>query len=220
MATLDDFKPYISPEVPGVDVITLENYIRFSINEFCEKSWLIQKSFTHEVDSDDIDSDLNSSVVVSIPGYVKNLRPMWVSKLLVDGQEWNVQHVDLVNDSPDLEMIRESEHKVFHFPTVTTIRLAPFTSSCRLFMSLVLKPTPTATTFDDILLYDWVKGISAGVKADLMSIPNQPWSNQTLSSFYRTQFLKEIGEAKVKVSKDFSKKSKMVQPKEFGFTWE
>lgn len=216
MATLDDFKPYIAPEVPGVDVITLENYIRVAINEFCEKSWLLQKSFTHEVEDGDIDEDLNDSVIVSIPGYAKDLRPVWISKLLVDGQEWGTQHIDLVNDTPDMEEIREDNCKLFHFHGTTNIQLAPFTGACRLFLSLVFKPLPTATVFDDRLLYDWAIGVSAGAKAKLMAVPGQPWSNAPLSEYYSKLFRSEIGDAKIKVSKDFSKNSKRVQPREFG----
>lgn len=216
MATLDDFKPYVSPEVPGIDDITLENHIRLTINDFCEKSWIIQRGFTHEVDDGDQDEDLNDSILINIPGYVRDLRPVWISRLLVDGEEWGVQHIYLVNDTEDLDIVRDTDKKVFYFPSATTIRLAPFTGACRVFMQLVFKPTHTATTFDDVLLHDWVRGVAAGVKAELMVIPGKPWSNPQMATYYRQAFMKEIGEAKVKVSKDYSKGSKSVYPREFG----
>lgn len=219
MAVLDDFKPYISPEVPGVDVITLENHLRLAIGEFCDKAWVIQKTFTHMIDADDIDDELNDSVLITLPEYIKDLRPIWISRLRVDGVEWNVQYIDLVNDTSYLEEIREDGCKIFNFPTMTSLRVGPFTTDCELLFSVVCKPTIDATTFDDVLLYDYARGIAGGVKSELMSIPNHPWSNPERAAYYRMIFRKEIGEAKLKVSKDHSLKSKHAQPRTFG-DWE
>ena len=216
MATLDDFKPYIRPEVPGVDEISLENHIRMVINEFCDKTWVIQKGITHDVDPSDIDHEMNGSVTVGLSGYARNLRPVWLVQLLVDGEEWNVHYIDLVNDTPDLDIIRGGRRKVFHFPGQTSVRVAPLDRACRLFLRLAFKPSPAATTFDDVLLHDWVKGIAAGVKSELMFIPERPWSNARMAEYYAVQFRREISEAKARVSKDYSMKSKSVRPVEFG----
>jgi hypothetical protein len=140
MATLDDFKPYIAPELPQVDSITLENYLRLAIGDFCEKTWIINKVFTHTFDIGDIDTDMNKSVIISIPGYVKNLRPVFIGLLMVDGERWDLQYQDFVNGSNFFDEFRLSERKVFSFPSPTTIRIAPFEKGSELMLKVVFKP--------------------------------------------------------------------------------
>ena len=57
--SIDVFKKFIQSEVQGCDIYTLERNLRFTITDFCEKTWVLQKGITHIIDAEDIDAKNN-----------------------------------------------------------------------------------------------------------------------------------------------------------------
>jgi hypothetical protein len=81
---------------------------------------------------------------------------------------------------------------------------------------LVLMLTDSATEIDDDFYDLYHDAITAGAKSRLLAIPQKPWTNLTLSSYFRDQFDQEMAMAKVRAEKGNVKRSLRVQPVRFG----
>jgi hypothetical protein len=217
--TLDSFKPYVQPDVQGVDIITLQNNIRFTIDEFCKKTWLLQKGFSYTVDAEDIDTDMFDSVVVSTQHFYQYHRPFAIANFKVDGQDWRLKYEDIVNDTSYLDFIRNEKFtgtKIYSFFSTYLIRIAPLSTSQEIYIKPVFRPLQNFTQVDE-KIFDWVEAISAGTKARILSLPSKPWTNLRSAADWQRLYRSKITQAKQEIRKDHTNQSKSVYPREFGY---
>lgn len=215
--TLTDFRPYVHPDVQGVDRVILDQNLRFVINEFCEETWLLQKGFTQTVDTEDIDTDLYDSIVISTTSYFPYHRPFAISEFRVNGTQWKLVYLDMVNDTSYLEEIKGNGYKAFHFVSATSMRIAPFSQSDELFIKAVFKPLQNFTYVDE-KVFDWVEAIAAGTKSRLLDMPGKPWTNHPASNRWERIYRQKLSKAKRMINKQFTRQSGTVNPQEFGFS--
>lgn len=215
--TITDIKPFIHPDVPGVDKLTLERAIRFTVDEFLEKTWLLQKSFTFTVDTEDIDDELYDSIVISTKSFFPYHRPFAIKELKVNGSDWDLKYIDIVNDTSYLDEIKEDGYKVFSIFNTYNIRLAPFSSADEIYLKCVYKPLTDWMYIDEVIYNEWLECIAAGTKSRLLDIPGKPWTNHPASNRWERIFRSKMSDAKRQVNKNFTGKSNSVYPREFGF---
>jgi len=215
--TLDDFKPFVHQDIQGVDIFTLERNLRFIIDDFCEKTWILQRGITHTVDIQDIEGDLFDSIIINTKGYYPYHRPFGIREFKINGIDWDLKYAEIINDTNFLDDIKGSGCKVYEIFSLYNIRIAPFTVSDEIYIKPVFKPIPDFTYVDERIYNDWVEAIAAGCKAKLLAIPNKPWTNMQSAGTWWALYRTKISEAKRKMRKDFTALSKSVYPREFGF---
>lgn len=215
--TIADFKPFVNPDVPGVDKITLERSIRFAVDEFLEKTWMLQRAFSFTVDTEDIEDSMYDSIVISTKSFYSYHRPFAIKEFRVNGEIWDLKHLDIVNDTSYIEEIKEDGYKVFNIFNTYSIRLAPFSVADELYIKCAYKPLVDWTYIDEIIYNDWMEAISAGAKSRLLDIPGKPWTNHPASNRWERIFRSKMSDAKRQINKQFTGMSKSVYPREFGF---
>ena len=218
MATaLTSFTSFIQQDVQGCDIITLQNALRFTLIDFCDKTWILQKGITYTVDTEDIDSDMFESIVINTKGYFKDHRPFSIAEFKVNGQDWDLKYTEIVNDTNYLEHIKGSGSKVYEIFSTYSIRLAPFTTSDEIYIKPVFKPLVDCTEVDDRLFNDWIEVIAAGTKWRLLDLPGKAWTNHPAANRWERIYRSKISDARRMVVKHFTGKSGTVNPREFGF---
>lgn len=213
---LSDFIPYIQSDVPGIDIPTLERNLRLTLVEFCEKTWVLQKGITFVVDTEDIDSDMFESVAFSTKGHFRYHRPFAIDILRINGQEWGLTYVEMVNDSAYVDSIRQTQNKIWEIYSTYFIRLAPFQKADEIYLKVVFKPLLDMTYVDDRLLNDWVEAIAAGTKMRLLDIPDKPWTNHPASNRWERKYRSKISDARRQLHKQHTGAPGHVHPRTFG----
>ena len=218
MATaITSFTKYIQQDVQGCDIITLQNNLRFTLIDFCQETWILQKGITITVDTEDIDDDMFDSIVFSTKGYFKYHRPFSIAEFKINGVDWDLRYAEIVNDTAYLEQIRESGYKVYEIFSTYSIRIAPFTTADEIYIKPVFVPVLTEDYVDDRLFNDWVECIAAGTKWRLLDLPGKPWTNHPAANRWERVYRSKLSDSKRMVGKNFTSKSGTVYPREFGF---
>ena len=216
-STLIDFRPYVYPEIPGVDIPTLDRNIKLTLIEFCEETWVLQKGVNFTIDVEDIDSEMSDSIIINLKGHFKYHRPFAIKQLRVDGTSWDLKYTEMINNSTYINSIRETGCKVFEIFDLYSIRIAPFESANEIYIQVVFKPLMDMTYVDDRLYYDWVEAIAAGAKWRLLNIPGKPWTNHQVAAGWGKVYRAYKSKARRKNIKQHSGMSQSVYPREFGF---
>jgi hypothetical protein len=68
-------------------------------------------------------------------------------------------------------------------------------------VTLYLTPERDATELPDILYNEWLEGISAGVRANLMLMPEKPWSTPNMVMIHAQTYQHQIGQALLQARK-------------------
>lgn len=78
-----------------------------------------------------------------------------------------------------------------------------------------LQPVYNASQVPDFLLSRYKEGIVARAKAELMKIPDKPWTDFGLSQACEQDFKRAVNEATISVNKGGTRKSMTVRPRPF-----
>ena len=82
-----------------------------------------------------------------------------------------------------------------------------------LLVRVVVRPTDAATTCKDVIYIEYKQAIAIGAAANIMNMPNKPWSNAEMAIFYKAQYLARRDEAYQKVKSGYTKsKQQVVMP--------
>jgi len=218
MATLiSEFEDLVAEDVDNCESSLLTRNTKRSILEFCDKSWILNKDFTHTYTSTDIDTSNNNALDIDVDDYVTDLRLSSFIRLMIDNEERYVHESDLLNDIPNYDSKYDLDTIHFLMYNETTLRLFNInTSSSTAYIQLALKPLMSATSVDDKLWEDWADPIAAGAKWRLQSKPNRPYSDRSAAQENRMLFHRGIREAKSKVQRGFSARDQELIQVPFG----
>lgn len=173
MASLDDFKPDIRPEVPGCPDPLLEKYLKRIIERFCRETWIWQTDQDLSVTEGDDKFTISPPSGTSIVNVVKVKTD---SDLEVTSFIWDPVEVKLV-----------FQNKINKDATWS--------------VKLALKPDKTASaTYKDFLLNDWNEAIAYGTLWQLLALKQQPFFNGELSQIYGQHYFAKESKAKIEAN--------------------
>jgi hypothetical protein len=200
---ISDFLPTVRRELTGCSDPLMEDAILRSCIEFCEKTHVWVETLDtlpsiENLDEYDIEPP-DQSRVININSMYHNdqeIFPMTESELNRDNPTWRedtgTQADYYVQLSPVLfrpvPLITETADDVFK-----NIRAA-------------VKPDRAATVVGDILFDDYEEAIGYGALAILFGIKNRPWTDLVARDDNRVLFRREIGRAKLRAQKGYTKK--------------
>jgi hypothetical protein len=211
---LDDFFPYILPEVLGCPDPVLRNALRLTAFDFCNRT----HSWTEISDPLPlIDGVKDYDLDVPTGAYAQTVRDVWLGSRrlkpvsMAQLQEW----------MPDWQTAAASEPVYYNLAVergVLSVYPTPVNVGTRaLVCRTVFVPTAAATVLPDFLGQDQLEVIAAGTKYRLMLMPGVTWSNPQLGAFYKTQFDAGVTDAQAEEAHDRVPGSLTVPARSFGF---
>lgn len=217
MIDLQEFQKFILPEVLLCPWPVMSYSLINAIVDFAEDTWIFTKSFNITVDEDDF-GDINDNLDIVVTEYVTDKQPIAIETFLIDGVIWRLKHVELYDeiDADNLDGVRETDQKMFSFPNNSTLRIHELVDAQELFLKVVYKPLYNITEIDDVIYNNHLNAVVAGAKAKLLMIPNQPWTNGSMASYYVSMYKKGVSEARAKIQRGFTNEPGRVKWREFG----
>lgn len=188
------FFPYVAPDVFECPEITLEIAIRDAASEFCRRTFVWQE------DLDSITTIKGMAVYDIEPP--SNALVEHVIEAICDGRRLtSVKQRDLPTNKDTFQGKPSAYSLLFG----DQIRLYPAPDEKgAVYLSVALIPSSRAVGIDNTVFERYKEIIAHGAKHRLMSVPNKSWTNPALAQYHLTQFMRGIGEARVRVDGDMS----------------
>ena len=204
MATLNDLIPEILLEADGCPNLLAARALRRAGRKFCKESGYWREELSLLSLADNTPSyDLTGALPADseIDGILSVVRES-------DGEALKDRSpLQLENDYSDWRNER-GDPEVYTQFSPTALRIVPYptttTDSLRIFARLI--PVLTATTLPDMVLNRYGEGIFAGAVAELLRVPNKPWSNATRAADFEDWFKVEWTKAKSEAERFFSRR--------------
>ena len=217
MTALSEFEKLVSIDLPSVPAPLVTHVVKRSIIEFCEETFLFNKSINFEITTGVLDTDLHNSVDIDLSNYVENQKPHSVIDLRVDGQPYDVEYVDLVDAIPDFGLIFDLDKKQITFMDAVTIRVHNLAVVDRnIYLRIAFKPTMAMTEVDDVLYDDWVDPIVAGAKHRLMTTADSDMVDAASAADNRRTFRRGVDRARNRIQRNFARQISEVRWRAFG----
>lgn len=206
MATLDNFYPYVMPDFPGCPEITVDVALRGALIEFCEKTLIVQRDhdpITVVAGITDYDLEPPTGTLVT-----KVMRAWYRQVLLEPVAPDNVLYAQVYNTMYEGAELTKAEPRNFIQKEERSITLYPIpkeTSKNALTIRIALKPTRSATTFEDVLFEDYAEAIAHGAKYRLFSMSGKPWTNGPAAAAALNFFNSAVNVARQRASRGSSR---------------
>lgn len=203
--------PDVLIEVQGVPSFTIVHALRRAAIEFCDRTllWEYDEDFVY-TSTGEIEQDLpipRGSELIQIMDITREgepITPVPVSKMhrmqgdVTDESKWGIP-------------------TAYTAASNTTVRMAPIPSideelACR----LALRPSATADDVPYELGTRWKWALVSGAKHFLCLMPNTEWHDPNRAMYYRGQFDKEIGRAKITQIQGYNNGQMRVKSVRFG----
>lgn len=163
-----DLVPYVMPEVPGANVIAIEQALLNAAREFCRQTWV----WTHQ-----------PTVTIRAGRTYATLAPRIPAKSAVCGLDgWESEDTSI---APSL---RNGDTELF-------VDDAP-AADTRYVLTLALFPSRTADEMPDWLAGAHRDAITAHAKHEIMLLPEKTWTNPGRAQVLYTIFSDAVNEAK------------------------
>ncbi len=218
MATeIVEIKKLVAPDVlPCPDPI-VEREVISTILDFCKKSHVLQREFEVELDTDDIDTEMQDSIDVDIEEFAPDLRMVTLLELMVDSTAYIPYKRDIRTTVTNYTYVKDEDYKYFWTPDNTTIRLYDMDENDSVvWIKASFKPLRNADEIDDFLFEDWSEALVAGAKWKILTMRNKEWTDLNTGQFYRAEYRKYLSQAKQSVIRGGSGYSDTVNWKSFG----
>jgi hypothetical protein len=197
MATYEKFFPNILPEVPGAAETIVENAVRNSVIEFCEKSLILQRdhdpiTLVEGLVDYDLDPPTGYLCVKVMKAWLENtpldpMAPDFVreaavyNRLFSSYQSANsTPRAYLQKDERTISVWSPPEKK---YPNGLTLRVA-------------LKPTRASSEVEDLIFEDYAETIASGALSRLMMSAGKPYTNIEMAAVHKGLFQQGINMAR------------------------
>ena len=201
---LTTFLPDIAIEVPGCPQPLIEHHIVRVLADFCMQS----RYLTEILPAKDVVANLNEYAVApsSANNQLVRIEEVWYDGEAIDPvsvAELDAEITGWRTDTglPRIYASEDGEGTLLLVPVPD----ADAAGALKIKISIALDPTTSPTGFDPILYRRYGQGIAAGVKAKLMAIPGQSWSNPDLASQYSREYQVTVSTAKEASRKGLTK---------------
>ncbi len=181
------FKKNIAPHVPGCPVGLIYQEVLSAASEFCRKSYIWERSCEYTIGDEYTDMG-----TVGDPSYYEPLKFVYDDAgLVITPSDPYVDVVDVVLSVDGVALddyILRGNIVLFETPPEDGTALEA---------KIYLSPSDNAPSLPDFLFKDWRKGIASGALAELMMMPEKPWSSPRGAQAHQQAFLHYVGEAKI-----------------------
>ncbi|MHC4757103.1 MAG: hypothetical protein ACYTE8_00440 [Planctomycetota bacterium] len=208
MATtnISEIKYLVKPDVLSCPDPIVNREVLSTILEFCKKTNILQREFQLDIDSNDIDTDIQNCIDFDISEHCRDLRPVACLSFLIDSTKFipfkrnlrnTITSYDYVGGAVDNSHAIDDRFKYYWVPNNHTLRIFDMSSSdSKLYVKLSLKPLRTATTIDTDIFEDWSEALVAGAKWKLLKMPGEEWSDRASAQDYKRDWRKYLSQAK------------------------
>lgn len=192
LISLEEFYTDIYQSVPGCPELTIEANTRAAAIAFCEQTQIIQFDMDplsvvadqREYDFESPDSELMVHGIIS--GNYDGTPLDVLSERIANSRYPRYREF---TGNPDA-VLRKSSASFWLYPTPAEAK------SNSLFLTVSLKPVPTAEYVPEVLLNDHKQVIISGALARLLLLPNKDWTDKQLAGVHAAAFAGGINEAK------------------------
>lgn len=188
MADLEDFYPYILPDVVGCPEPAVDNAIIRAARDLCThgKAWQAELDWIPVVDS--------------LAEYELAL-PVGAALVVLEWVKWNGVKLGVAHSLADIDTTQVGPPTRYAQPDLVNIVLLPtpasLPASSVLTLHATLKPSATASQLPDVLFDEHVESIAAGARAILKRQPGKEWSDPKGALDDDAAFQRAKGEARV-----------------------
>ncbi len=210
--TWKSFYPYILPHIDGCPSLLVEQALRSSAIEFCEKTLIWrQPAIGVTVYADEpcysFGAPEGARVIQATEVYINGMKLIQTSlhDLTVLEPEWRARESTLpthyfMNDAQSIQLVGKPTEDI---PESLDIYVA-------------LKPSRDSNICPEFLLEDWGEVIAAGAILRLMQMAKKTWSDTTTVANYLRTFKVGITTARHKTIKSRQLRAAKMQPVVFG----
>lgn len=190
LAALDDFLPWVLPEVPTCPEPTALSALRRALRDFCAYTYAWKETSDPSpvlagVAAYDVESPLPQARVLAIFNFRHRgqlVTPKTEAELdRCGGGNWRTATSEQVR-----HFIHESPATVLLYPIPSVTEAVALTA-----MRVALQPTLSATSVGAVLRDEYAEGIAFGALEYLLRMPGRAWTNPQLANFHRSQYVKE-----------------------------
>ncbi len=191
------FLPYVSTAVEGAPDVLIEQQLRHTIADFCERSLVLKTEKTANLvagtSTYTITPDAGTQVVKIIGVYVKNqlVLPTSIEDLDASVTDWRNASGQVIgyilNSHEEIQLVKNPDSSM--------------TDGIR--YRYAYRPDLAADDFHDMLYERWFEGLLAGVKGRLFALSGKPWSDPNQAGYYNSAFESAIGAAAAMGAKQF-----------------
>jgi hypothetical protein len=212
--TLDNFLPFILPEVQGCPEPLINQHLVQAAIAFCQgsKVWTEIKTPIALVDNQ---SDY--PVTPPVDAYTHDFRDVWVGARRLTPKSM----ADIAQLLPNWQTATSNEPIYYNQASVRgslTVYPKPTnTNGATLTVRAMYVPTAAATTLPDFLYERYLHAIAAGTKSTLMMLIGKAWANPAMASYYGTVFDTAIDDALISEVHDRVTGTVSVPYRAFGF---
>lgn len=212
--TLDEFLPYILPEVLGAPEPVVTGRLLLVAGDFCRRTL----AWTEVQDPVAlVDATKDYAIVAPTDGRAYTVRDVWcgnrrlVAKTLTEIQRDYTDWSTATGNEPSYYTAAVTRGEIRVFPTPDNVTTETIT------MRAAYEPTLTATTLPDFLGREFMDVMASGVKSHLMLMPGVSWSNPALAEFYGQKYESGVLDARIRELHDRVPGRLTVASRSFGF---
>lgn len=200
MVQITEFKNLIAADVMPCPDPMVNREVMSIMLDFCSRTNVLQRDFQLEIDSDEIDADLQDSIDFDISEWSNDLRPVTVLELMIDSNSFVPAARNIRNTHSEFEGVNDVRVKYFWIPNDHTVRVFDLsTNLSNIWMNIAVKPLRAATEVDDSLFEDYSEAIVAGAKWKLMGQTGKEWSDPKGAEVYRKEYRRKLSQTKAKI---------------------
>jgi hypothetical protein len=188
------FYPYVAPDVYECPELTMEIAVRDSAIEFCRRTFVWKEQL---------------DTIMSIKGiatYDIEIPNGTVCENVIDVIHSGKRLAPVkFEDLPTNRDTSRAKPLAYSLIFGDQLRLYPTPDeNGKLDITVSLTPSSTATSIDSSLFERYKEIIAHGAKHRLMTVPSKSWSNPALAQYHMTQFMRGVGEARIRTDNDQS----------------
>lgn len=204
----DKFLNEVLPFVPNVPEFIAVNAVRNAAIEFCNKTRYVQ------VDADPL------TCVANVPNYqvdtpadtaFLDVLQCWYNNVLLIPK--SVDELSSIYRSLDWRTLSGNPAYITRViqPEIVLVPMPVLTLPNALTLRIALSPTRDSTTIWDRVWEHYAETVGKGARARLLMTPGQPYSNPQMGMALKTEFNREMSEARRKVEKGLGRSDIRIQ---------
>lgn len=188
------FFPYVAPDVYECPELSMELAVRDSAIEFCRRAYVWREVL------DPIQVfEGQATYELGVPN---NAIPENILEVVFDDQKLVPAKFE------NLPANRENyvaKPRGYALTFGDQVRLYPIPDrDGDMYVTVALTPSSSSTGVDSSIFERYKEVIAHGAKHRLMSVPSKSWSNPALAQYHLTQFMRGVGEARIRSDNDQS----------------
>jgi hypothetical protein len=206
--TLNDFLPYVQPELPGCPTPTIQARLASVLDEFCRNTlcwtqWMEPVGLTAGASEYEVDADAPVYLLMSAACDGQQMELTSEADLRFELQSWQGR-----TSTRPTKCFMRSDGVLMVSPT-------PSESGGVITGQLALIPRRPVTSIDDQIARHYVDGIASGVLARLMAMPGAEWSLPAAVAYHEARYLDAQNAAMANRAHGFSLSDVVVRPRRF-----